>query len=160
MPLSDQMPHPLGQNLHQWTLKYPALAPMGVVGLDIDRRVTSIPVEPRSQTYSKSKSGSTLSQKTLEDRGSVKLLILLGELTCWLLIFYTSANYAQLLIAQACMQNGNRMVNGSGKTLFGQDRTEWNVTVFLAPTVHQHVHVHVQLYLLEQLADTIYVDCS
>ena len=35
-PLLDQIPHPLGRNLRQWTLKCPTL---GVVGLDIDRRI-------------------------------------------------------------------------------------------------------------------------
>ena len=38
-PLLGQMPHPLGQNLDQWTLKCPILALWGVVGLDIDRHI-------------------------------------------------------------------------------------------------------------------------
>ena len=64
--------------------------------------------DPR--THSKSKSGSsTLSQQTLDNHSSI---ILLGERTCWLLIFYISVNHAKLLIAWACMQNGNGTVNG------------------------------------------------
>ena len=86
-------------------------------------------------THQKSKSSSsTLSQKTLEDRGSVKLSILHGERTSWLLIFL---HVGKLCPTINCLHvhaerkwNSEREQHDAIQT----ERNE-NVTVFLSPTV-------------------------
>ena len=52
----------------------------------------------------------------------VRLSILFVEQTSWPLVFCTLANNTQLLIARACMQNGNRTANGNGTMPFRWNR--------------------------------------
>ena len=82
--------------------------------LNLDRR-----------TCSKLKSGSSeLPQDSLEDRGSIKLSILVGEWMSWPFIFCMLEDHT-LLIVHVCIWNGNGMASMNSAMLSERGRVKW-----------------------------------
>ena len=99
------------------------------------------------KTHPKSKNRSrALPQKTLDDDGSIKLSILVGEWMSWLSILHFCKPRPLLPIVRACIWNGTEWLAWTvWCRLDGAERNE-NVTIFLAATVHMYMQVPIVQY--------------